>query len=486
MRKMLIGGEWVAASNGRVVQVINPATEELVDTVPAATREDAERVIEAANQGYRAWKQVTGVQRGELLHEAAERIKASKADMARILTLEGGKPLKENLDEIDWVIACFRYYAEIGRNRRGRVIPSIEPTQLSLVIKEPFGVAVCIVPYNYPLLLMAWKVAPALAAGNAVIIKPSSITPLSTLLFGEVFHDFPAGTVNVITGSGEEVGDPLVQSRRTHVVAFTGSVETGKHIARMCAENCKKVTLEMGSKDPFIVCEDADVEIAAKAVAWAAFLNCGQVCTSTERIYVHQDIAKKFVDLLVDHTRSLKIGPGMDPATDIGPLARDHYRRKVELQVEAARSAGARVLTGGRRPAEFERGFFYEPTVMTGVDHDMAIMREETFGPVAPVMTFRDFDHAIELAEDTIYGLGAVCYTRDAYQAKRFFEEVKAGTVWINDPLTDNDAGPFGGMRMSGLGRELGEEGLEEFQESKHVHWDFVQEEKAWWYPYQR
>lgn len=486
MQKMFIGGEWIAASDGAEVNVIDPATEEIVGTVPSGTREDVERAVRAANEGFRTWGRMTGVQRGELLHEVAEKIKAAKESLARTLTLEGGKPLKENRDEIDWVVACFRYYAEIGRNRRGRVIPSVEASQLAMVLKEPFGVAVCIVPYNYPLLLMAWKVAPALAAGNAVIIKPSSITPLSTLAFGEIFSHLPAGTVNIITGSGETVGDPLVSHRNTHIVAFTGSMETGRHIAHLAADRFKKVSLELGSKDPFIVCEDADVEVAAKAVAWASFLNCGQVCTSTERVYVHQDIARPFIDALVEFTRSLRIGNGFDPSTDIGPMARGHYREKVEAQVASARAAGARVLTGGKRPDGFSRGFFYEPTVMIDVNHDMSMMREETFGPVAPVMTFRDFDHALALADDTEFGLGAICYTRDAVKAKRFFEEIKAGTVWINDPLTDNDAGPFGGMRMSGLGRELGEEGLDEFCETKHVHWDFVQEEKDWWYPYGR
>lgn len=486
MKKMLIGGEWVTASNEAEVTVINPATEEIVDTVPAGTREDAERAVRAANDAFRTWGRMTGIERGERLHEVAEHIKAAKEDIARILTLEGGKPLKENRDEIDWVVACFRYYAEIGRNRRGRVIPSVEQTQLAMVLKEPFGVAVCIVPYNYPLLLMAWKVAPALAAGNAVIIKPSSITPMSTLAMGEIFATLPPGVVNIVTGSGEEVGDTLISHRNTHVIAFTGSMETGRHIARLAAERFKKVSLELGSKDPFIVCEDADIEIAAKAVAWASFLNCGQVCTSTERVYVHQDIARPFIDALVDFTRTLRIGNGLEATTDIGPMARGHYRDKVEAQVAAAQASGARVLTGGKRPDRMSRGFFYEPTVLVDVAHDMRIMREETFGPVAPVMTFRDFDHALALADDTEFGLGAICYTRDAMKAKRFFEEIKAGTIWINDPLTDNDAGPFGGMRMSGMGRELGEEGLDEFCETKHVHWDFVQEEKAWWYPYGR
>ena len=486
MQKMFIGGEWVSASNGAEIKIINPATEEVVDTVPSGTKEDAERAVQAANAGFKIWGRMTGVQRGELLHEVAEKIKEAKEDIARILTLEGGKPLKENRDEIDWVVACFRYYAEIGRNRRGRVIPSVEASQLAMVLKEPFGVAVCIVPYNYPLLLMAWKVAPALAAGNSVIIKPSSITPLSTLAMGKIFDLLPTGAVNIITGSGEAVGDTLISHRKTHVIAFTGSLETGRRIARMAAESFKKVSLELGSKDPFLVCEDADVAIAAKAVAWASFLNCGQVCTSTERVYVHERIAAPFIEALVEFTRSLRIGNGLEPTTDIGPMARGHYRQKVEEQVAAAQASGARILTGGRRPDGFSKGFFFEPTVMVDVNHDMRIMREETFGPVAPVMTYRDFDHAMALVDDTEFGLGAICYTKDAEKAKRFFEEVKAGTVWINDPLTDNDAGPFGGMRMSGVGRELGEEGLDEFQETKHVHWDFVQEEKDWWYPYAR
>lgn len=472
--------------NRKPIDIINPATEEVIEQVPDGNREDAHAAVMAANKAFEVWRRMPAVARGELLHEVADRLKARTEEIARILTLEGGKPLRENLDEVGWSAACFHYYAEIGRNSRGRVIPGIESTQLSMVLKEPYGVVVCIVPYNYPLLLMAWKVAPALAAGNTVIIKPSSITPLATLTLSECFEVLPPGTVNIITGAGEVTGEALITHPETHVVAFTGSTETGRKIARLCAERFKKVTLELGGKDPFVVCEDSDVEVAAKAVAWAAFLNAGQVCTSSERIYVQRAIADRFLEALVNFTGTLRLGPGIESSTDIGPLARDRYRRKVEEQIEEAGKMGAVVLTGGKRPAGFQKGYFYEPTVLINVSHSMKVMREETFGPVAPVMLYNDFDEAIRYAQDTPYGLGAVLFTRDAVKAKTFFEEVRAGTIWINDPLTDNDAGPFGGMKMSGTGRELGLEGLDEFMETKHVHWDFVQQEKPWWYPYTR
>jgi betaine-aldehyde dehydrogenase len=486
MKQHWIGGAWMGQAIREPIDIINPATEEVFEQVLDGSRADADAAVVVANKAFGVWRRMTAVSRGELLHEVAERLKARTEEIARLLTMEGGKPLRENLDEVGWCVACFRYYAELGRNSRGRVIPSIESTQLSMVLKEPYGVVVCIVPYNYPLLLMVWKVAPALAAGNTVIIKPSSITPLATLALSACFEVLPPGTVNIVTGSGEAIGHALVTHPDTHVVAFTGSAGTGRKIACLCAERFKKVTLELGGKDPFVVCEDSDINVAARAVAWAACLNAGQVCTSSERIYVQRTIADRFLEALVNFMGTLRIGPGIEPSTDIGPLARDRYRRNVEEHVEEARKRGAVVLTGGKRPAGFQKGYYYEPTVLANVTSSMRVMTEETFGPVAPVMVYDDFDEAIRLAQGTQYGLGAVLFTRDALKAKTFFEEVKAGTIWINDPLTDNDAGPFGGMKMSGLGRELGLEGLEEFMETKHVHWDFVQQEKPWWYPYKR
>lgn len=480
---MWINNEHVASGSGATFDVTDPATEELIEQVPRGDAEDARRAIAAANAAFREWRRVPAGERAELLHEVARKLRAKTDELATLLTREGGKPLVENRDEMSWSAACFDYYAEIGRNSRGRVIPSVEPSQLAMVLKEPYGTVACIVPWNYPILLMSWKVAPALAAGNSVIIKPSEMTPLSTLACAEIFDHLPPGVVNIVTGYGD-VGRELVVNRGTQMIAFTGSVATGREIARLAAEQIKKVHLELGGKDAFIVAEDADLDVAVPGVAWAALLNSGQVCTSTERVYVQQRIAKPFTDRLVDYVRSLRLGHGLDPATDLGPVIGDTYRAKVEEHVAEARSRGARVLTGGQRPAQLERGYFYEPTVLTNVDHSYRIMREETFGPTIPIMTFNSFDEAIALANDSDYGLGANLYTNDPKKVKQYYEEVKAGTLWINDPLTDNDAGPFGGMKLSGGARELGEEGLEEFMETKHVHWDFEMQAKPWWYPY--
>ncbi|HET8906676.1 MAG TPA: aldehyde dehydrogenase family protein [Ktedonobacterales bacterium] len=483
---MWINGALRAAANGQTLPVQDPATEEVIDQVPAGNADDVRAAVDAASAAFHAWRRISAGERAELLHEVAAKLTARTEALATLLTREGGKPLVENRDEMSWSAACFRYYAELGRNSRGRVIPSIEPSQLALVLKEPYGVVGAIVPWNYPILLMAWKVAPALAAGNTVVIKPSEMTPLTTLALAEVFDHLPPGVVNIVTGYGKDAGEPLVLDPRVRVIAFTGSLETGRHIARIAADQIKKLHLELGGKDAFIVAEDADLDIAVPGVAWAALLNTGQVCTSTERVYVHESIAPRFVDRIVDYARGLRLGSGMNPDTDVGPMIGAQYRAKVEAHVEDARAHGAQILAGGQRPAGQPRGFFYEPTVLTGVDHSMRIMREETFGPTIPIMTYRRFDDAIQLANDSPFGLGANLYTHDARKVKQFYEEVQAGTLWVNDPLTDNDAGPFGGMKMSGNGRELGEEGLDEFRETKHLHWDFEGGAKPWWYPYGR
>ena len=486
MREMWINGAWRAGTSGQAIPVQDPATEDVIDSVAAGNGEDVRAAVDAASAAFPAWRRLSAGERAELLHEVAARLTANTEALATLLTREGGKPLVENRDEMSWSAACFRYYAELGRNTRGRVIPSIEPSQLALVLKEPYGVVGAIVPWNYPILLLAWKVAPALAAGNTVVIKPSEMTPLSTLALAQVFEHLPPGVVNIVTGYGKEAGEPLVLDPRVRVIAFTGSLETGRHIARIAADQIKKLHLELGGKDAFIVAEDADLAIAVPGVAWAALLNTGQVCTSTERVYVHESIAPRFIERIVEYARGLRLGPGLNPETDVGPMIGAPYRAKVEAHVEDARAHGARILTGGQRPASQPRGFFYEPTVLAGVDHSMRIMREETFGPTIPIMTYRSFDEAITLANDSPFGLGANLYTHDARKVKQFYEDVQAGTLWVNDPLTDNDAGPFGGMKMSGNGRELGEEGLDEFRETKHLHWDFEAGAKPWWYPYGR
>jgi betaine-aldehyde dehydrogenase len=486
MRQLWIDGRWIPGLTGDAIAVHDPATEEIIDTVPAGGPADVAAAVAAASRAFDTWRRTPAVTRAELIHEIAARLTARTDELAALLTREGGKPLVENRDEIGWSAACFRYYAELGRHSRGRVIPSIEASQLSLVLKEPYGVVGTIVPWNYPILLMAWKVAPALAAGNTVVLKPSEMTPLSALACAAIFEHLPPGVVNIVTGYGAAAGEPLVTDARVRVIAFTGSLETGRRIARLASDQMKKLHLELGGKDAFIVAEDANLEVAVPGVAWASLLNAGQVCTGTERVYVHERIAPAFVERIADYARSLRLGSGLDPHTDIGPMIGPTYRAKVEAHVEDARARGARIVTGGRRPPGMGSGYFYEPTVLTGVDHSMRIMREETFGPTIPIMTFRTLDEAIALANDSPFGLGANLYSYDARTVKRFYEEVQAGTLWVNDPLTDNDAGPFGGMKLSGLGRELGEEGLDEFRQTKHLHWDFEGEAKPWWYPYGR
>jgi acyl-CoA reductase-like NAD-dependent aldehyde dehydrogenase len=487
MRLMYINGQFTQGHSSEAIEVHNPATEEVLETVPRGTAQDAGDAVAAAKSAFDGWRRTSANERAKHLHEVSAKIRAHWDALVRLLTLEEGKPIPENAEELEWTATTFDYYAELGRHERGRVVPSAEESQLNLVLKEPYGVAACIVPWNYPLLLLAWKVAPALAAGNTVVIKPSELTPLTALYLAEhCFDHLPPGVVNVITGYGKEVGEPLVMHPDVPVIAFTGSLATGQRIASLAAPMMKKLHLELGGKDAFVIADDAEPEIAAKALAYAALINAGQVCTSTERVYLPQTKAAQFTETLVEHVRGLRLGPGIEPTTDLGPMIGEPYRAKVEQHVEEAKSRGARILTGGRRPPHHSRGYFYEPTVLTDVNHQMTIMREETFGPTIPLMTYSSFDEAIALTNDSPYGLGACLLTRDPAKAKQFFEEVKAGTIWINDPLTDNYAGPFGGMRLSGGARELGQEGLDEFRETKHVHWDFKMGMKEWWYPYGR
>jgi betaine-aldehyde dehydrogenase len=356
-----------------------------------------------------------------------------------------------------------------------------------MVLKEPIGVVACIVPWNYPLLLLAWKLAPALAAGNATVCKPSELTPLATLQMLDCLGHLPAGVVNALVGDGV-VGARIVADPRVGCVAFTGSVATGRRIAVQCADRIARVNLELGGKDPFIVCADiagepGALEIAARGGAWAAYLNAGQVCTSAERFYVERSVYDDYLDAFVSHTETLRVGDPLDPSTDIGPMVSAAQRDKVIAQLDRAVAAGAAIATGGGT-ARQPRGHFLAPTVVTGAPANTDLLAEETFGPVAPIVPVASLDEAIALANSTRFGLGANVYTRDLATAVRCMRELKAGTVWINDPLTDSDAGPFGGFKQSGLGRELGREGLEAFQETKHVHMETRIEPKEWWYPY--
>src|SRR5215212_1406277 len=466
--------------NGRL-NVINPATEESIEEIETSSREDLDGAAQRARRAFKEWRGVSGLERAEVFHEIANSLRSNADELAEIMTREGGKPFIENHDEVGWTAACFDYYAEIARDNVGYLPAPIEAQQLALVIKEPIGVVACIVPWNYPLLLAAWKVAPALAAGNAVILKPSEETPLATRRMAELIEDLPDGVLQGVYGAGG-VGDALVRHPGVDMVAFTGSQATGQKVAHVAADRLIRTNLELGGKDSFIICDDVDIEIAAEGAVWAACLNAGQVCTSSERFYVMSDVADDFVEASREFVESLNIGDPMDRSTDIGPMINAKGREKVERHVGEAVDDGATLVAGGERYGE--RGFYYKPTVLTGVTPSMKVMQDETFGPVVPVVEVRSLDEAIEQANSVPYGLGANVYTQDFEKMLKCMRELRAGTVWINDPLTDNDAAPFGGQKGSGIGRELGREGLEAFQESKHVHIDPKVEKKEWWYPY--
>ncbi len=464
--------------------MVDPATEEVLDRVARGTVEDAEIAVGAARRAFPAWRFLPGVEKAHLLHEVARRMRARQAELATLMTQEGGKPWIENRDEVEWCAACFDYYAEVGRDSRGVSLPPVAAHQVNFTVKEPYGVVVAIVPWNYPLLLMSWKLAPALAAGNTVILKPSEETPLATLELAKAFDVLPPGVVNIVTGYGAEIGEALVRHAGTDLVALTGSLATGRHVGQLCAAEVKKCHLELGGNDPFIVCSDADLAAASRGAVWAAFLNAGQVCTSGKRFFVFDEIYDEFVARAVRFTKSLRLGNGLDPKTDVGPLINRRQLEDVEARVAEAIAAGARALTGGRRARRLKTGFFYEPTVLVDVRPEMRLVATETFGPVMPIQRVRGLDEAIALANAQEFGLGANIYTNNMDWAMTAMDHITAGTFWINDPLTDNDAGPFGGMRKTGHSRELGIEGLDEFRETKHVHLDYRQEIKPYWYPY--
>ena len=484
MRQLWINGKSESGGD-EPRQAINPATEEVIDEVTWGTIAEAEKAISAAKEAFPKWRKIPSSDRTNMLHEVARKLRHQLDQIATELTLETGRSIRKNQGYVEWSAQCFDYYAELSRHYRGRLIPSPENSQLSMVLKVPLGVVSAIVPWNYPLLLLVWKLAPALAAGNTIVVKPASYTSWVSLGFIQLFDHFPPGVVNIITGAGGQVGEYLVKHPDVRMIAFTGSTEIGQHIMRLAAEDVKHIHLELGGKDPLIVCADANLEAAAQAAVWGGFLNAGQVCTSVERVYVEEDIYQQFLNQTVNLTRKLVIGPGIDPESEVTPMIRPSERRKVDDQVKDAIEGGAQVLTGGRIPPDKSKGYFYEPTILTNISEEMVIMHEETFGPILPVLPVTDFDEALIRSNQSQYGLGATLFSSDAKKVKRYMEEIEAGNVWVNDPLIDNVAGPFGGMKRSGIGRELGLEGFEEFLDTKHVHWEIEGNVKPWWFPWE-
>jgi acyl-CoA reductase-like NAD-dependent aldehyde dehydrogenase len=485
MERLFIGGEYVESTSDRAIEVENPATEEVIAEVPDASAEDIDRAVEAARAAQREWRRVDALERAELLHTCAAALERAGDELAVLLTREGGKTLKENRDEIDWSVTAFRHLAEVARASRGQVVGPTKPGQMNLVLHEPLGVVAHIFPYNYPIVLLAWQVAAALAVGNCCIVKPAEQTPLTTLRLGEVFSCLPAGAFNVVTAGGERSAR-LVEHPGTDMIAFTGSVATGPKIMAAAAPRIKKLLLELGGSDPFIVLADSNLDVAVRGAVFAAFLNAGQVCTSAERFYIEEPIFDEFMARAAELSQSLRVGDPLGEV-DIGALISRTARDQVEQVVDELVAGGARVASGGGVPGHLPRGYFFEPTLIEVTEPRTQQLRREIFGPLATFARVRGLDHAIELANDSDFGLGANIYTSSLETAMRAATELQAGTVWINDPLKDNDAAPFGGMKMSGLGRELGAEGISAFTQAKHVHIDFAQvPSPEWWFPYKR
>ncbi len=480
-RMLYLNGAF-AASDGARYPVINPATEDVIGEVAETTEREIEAAIGFATAAQKKWWAMSGAERADIMHEVTRATRAFAAPLAESLTREQGKTYKEAMDEIGWCASATSYYAEISRQEGGRVHGPSAPGQLHITLKEPLGIVAAIIPFNYPYLLLFWEVAAAVGAGNAVIIKPSDLTSLSTLLLMEAFAALPPGLVQCVTGRGD-AGRRLVEHPRIDGVAFTGSVRTAQAVAQACAKTFKPALIEASGNDPFIVMPSAPADIAARGVAFAAFLNAGQVCTSAERIYVHEKIHDSFVERLVGEASKLRIGNGLDKV-DMGPMVSTRERDRYEAILGTAIKQGAKVACGGGRPKGLNRGWFADATVLTGVTPDMDIVNDESFGPVAPVVRVADLDEAIHLANRSRFGLGANIYTKDLAESMRAVNEIQSGMVWVNVPLLDNDAVPFGGRKLSGMGRELGIEGLDQFRHTKMVLIDPEIREQQGWFPY--
>lgn len=471
------------STSSSAITVVNPATEEPEGVLAACDPAEVERVVGHAAAARPAWAGLSASERARHLHAIADSIETRLfEDTATLLTSEHGKPYPEATGELANTTGVFRYYAELARHDAG-VLPA--PTHAGshqFARYFPYGVSAHITPSNFPLLILSWTLAASLAAGNTAVVKPSEAASLSTLRFMAHFRDLPTGVVSCVTGRGE-TGRALVESPGTDVVAFTGTREAARDVAAACARRMKPCVIEAGGNDPMVVTATAPLEVAIPGAVTAAFHLSGQVCTGTERFYVHEAVHDEFVAGLVEGARALRVGNGLE-SSEIGPLVSEAARDRVAGLVEAAVADGASVACGGRVPPDRERGWFYEPTVLTGVTHEMSVVAEEVFGPVAPVCEVASMREAIRLANDSSYGLGASVFTTSFEEAFRAYDRLEAGLVWVNNPLIDNDALPFGGWKQSGVGRELGRAGLDAFRQAKAGVIDWDPGVQDWWYPY--
>jgi acyl-CoA reductase-like NAD-dependent aldehyde dehydrogenase len=474
--EMLIGGEWRTARAHEEIDVVNPATEEVVDTVPAAGTEDVELAVATAERAFAEWSRTDVEKRAAVLARAAELIHERAQELAAKLTAEQGKPLAEAIGEVSHLAHGVRFYAEAATKVRGAYqdLPSTLGPAYGMVIRRPIGVCAAITPYNFPLTLLGTKVAPALAAGNTVVAKPAATTPLATLEVARLFSEagVPDGVLNVLTGRGATIGDALVTHPAVRRVAFTGSTAVGRHVAALAAPDLKRLSLELGGSDPVIVCADADVDAAVKAVIIGRYWNAGQACLGCKRVFVHDSVYDRFVSQLVERVGRYEPGDGTikaeKPKLRMGPIHTRAGRDELLAQIKDASSSGGELLIGGGTGAN-AKGYFLEPAVIAEPAAGSRVMTEEVFGPVLPVLRFFDFDDALARANDTPYGLGSSIWTHDVRLIHRAALQIEAGMTWVNQIHYGYDELPFGGVKASGFGKEHGLEALDSYVELKSV-----------------
>ncbi len=469
---MFINGAWKKAASGKTFDVFDPATGEVVGQVPDGGKEDAAAAVQAAEVAFKTWASQTPYKRSELLYEAYRLMMENLGHMAEVMAREMGKPIRASRNEVKYAADFLLWFAEEGKRVYGRTIPSARPDQRFMVHHHPVGVVAAITPWNYPVSMITRKAAPALAAGCPFVLKPSEATPLCAVETFRIFEQagLPPGVVNLVTANDPApVAEVFLTDKRVRKLTFTGSTEVGKMIARRAADQMKRISLELGGHAPFIVCPDADPVYAAKGLSLVKFLNTGQACISPNRIYVHRDKLEPFLGELKNRVDRMKAGSGLNADVSIGPLINSEAVEKVDLQVRDAVDKGAQLLTGGQRLTEdgLGKGFFYAPTILSGVTSDMLIYREETFGPVAPVVVYEDEDDLLAMANDTNYGLAAYVYTQQMSTAIRYFEGLHFGIIGINDINPTAASAPFGGIKESGVGREGATEGIFEYLETK-------------------
>jgi betaine-aldehyde dehydrogenase len=480
----VIDGAWSGASDGATRALIDPGTGETVTRVAEGTLADAQRAIAAARAAFDRgpWRTTSAQDRAKTLFAIADALDARAEEFSRLETLNAGKPLRETEYDVADAANCFRYYAGIATKAHGETYDVPAPSQ-SFTVREPIGVCGMIVPWNYPLLMAVWKLAPALAAGNTCVLKPSELTPLTALLLARVLYEdvgLPPGVVNVVTGAGPVVGAALAESHDVDKIAFTGGTATGRTIMAAAVGNLKKISLELGGKSPNVVFADADFDTAIDYALFAIYAGCGQVCSAGSRLLIEASIHDRFVERLVERARAIVVGDGFDRATEMGPLISAHHLARVEGYIAAGIAEGAHLACGGTRPAGLERGNFLSPTIFTGATSQMRIVREEIFGPVLTVQPFRDEAAAIALANDTVYGLAGGVFTGDAARALRVVRAIRAGITWVNTYHPTYNEAPWGGYKQSGIGRELGTYGYDAYTEVKQININLAVEPSGW------